>query len=75
MALISALAIAVSFAVSFPATVDYVTFYKIKKSATLGWRLDYVFGVYLLFAASMIVFYAWRAWTLIKSPRNNRRAS
>jgi C4-dicarboxylate transporter, DctQ subunit len=68
MALISALAIAVSFAVSFPATVSYVTFYKIKKSATLGWRLDFVFGVYLLFALAMIVFYAWRTWMLIKSP-------
>ncbi len=61
-ALVSALAIAASFAVSFPATWNYVTFYKIKKSAVLGWRLDLVFGVYLLFAAAMIIVYFWRVW-------------
>jgi C4-dicarboxylate transporter, DctQ subunit len=66
LALASALAISISFAVSFPATVNYVAFYKIKKSATLGWRLDLVFGVYLLFAAAMIVLYAWRAWSLAR---------
>ena len=68
-ALVSALAIAVSFAASFPATLSYVTFYKIKKSAVLGWRLDLVFGVYLLFAAAMIIVYAWRAWTLLQGKR------
>ncbi len=68
-ALISALAIAVSFAASFPATVSYVSFYKIKKSAVLGWRLDLVFGVYLLFAAAMIILYGWRAWRAARGGR------
>ena len=73
LALVSALAISISFVISFPATIDYVTFYKIKRSATLGWRLDLVFGVYLLFAAAMIALYAWRAFTLARG-RNPKDA-
>ena len=57
-ALVSALAILVGFAASLPATIDYVTFYKIKESATLNLRLDYVFSVYLLFAVAVLVHYA-----------------
>jgi C4-dicarboxylate transporter, DctQ subunit len=68
-ALVSALAIAVSFAGSFPATVNYVTFYKIKKSAVLGWRLDLVFGVYLLFAAMMIIVYVCRVHGILRGKR------
>ncbi len=65
-ALIAAVAIAVSFSASLPATWSYVSFYKIKKSAVLGWRLDLVFGVYLLFAVMMIIVYAWRASMLVQ---------
>ena len=43
------------FPASFPATLDYITFYKIKKSPTLGIRLDIVFSVYAIFAAAVIV--------------------
>jgi TRAP-type C4-dicarboxylate transport system permease small subunit len=65
MAFISAAAIALAFAVSLPATVSFVTFYKIKSSATLGIRLDLVFSVYLLFALSMIVQYGSRCWRIL----------
>lgn len=63
-AFVSAAAIAVAFAVSLPASWDYVTFYKIKKSVTLGIRLDLVFSIYILFAVSMIVQYALRCWRI-----------
>jgi TRAP-type C4-dicarboxylate transport system permease small subunit len=46
---LAALMIVLAFAVSFLPTVDYVWFYKIKKSNTLGIRLHYVFSIYLLF--------------------------
>lgn len=66
LALAAALAIAIAFIVAMPATMSYITFYKIKSSATLGIRLDLVFSIYALFAVSMIVRYGWRAWGLIR---------
>jgi len=66
MELVSSAAIALAFAASLPATIDYVTFYKIKSSATLGIRLDFVFSVYLLFAVSMVVRYGLRCWRLLR---------
>ena len=57
-AFVSAASIATAFAASLPATWNYVTFYSIKSSATLGIRLDIVFSIYIVFAVSMIVRYA-----------------
>lgn len=54
-ALVSAAALLAGFAASFPASIDYITFYKIKKSTVLGIRLDIVFSVYALFAAAVIL--------------------
>ena len=59
-ALISAAAIIVGLAVSLPATYSYISFYRIKKSATLAWPLDYVFSIYGAFAIAVIVRYLWR---------------
>ncbi len=69
MAFVSAAGIALAFAVSLPATVNFVTFYKIKASATLGIRLDLVFSVYLVFAIAMIVRYALKCWRIVTAPR------
>jgi TRAP-type C4-dicarboxylate transport system permease small subunit len=65
LAFVSAAAIVAAFAISLPATFDYVTFYKIKSSATLGIRLDLVFSVYLVFAVSMIVQYGLICWRIL----------
>ncbi len=65
-ALLSALAIVIGFVVALPATFDYITFYKIKSSATLGIRLDIVFSVYAIFAIAVIARYGWRAWRLAR---------
>ncbi len=65
-ALVSALAILAGFVSALPATLDYITFYKIKSSATIGIRLDVVFSVYALFALATIVRYARRAWALFR---------
>ena len=54
-ALVSALALAAGFGASFPATLDYITFYKIKSSPMIGIRLDVVFSVYAFFAVAVIV--------------------
>jgi TRAP-type C4-dicarboxylate transport system permease small subunit len=65
-ALVSAIAILAGFVAALPATVDYITFYKIKKSATLRIRLDYVFSVYAVFAVAVIVRYGLRAIHLVR---------
>ena len=65
-ALVSALAILAGFAASFPASLDYITFYSIKSSSTLRIRLDIVFSVYAIFAVAVIVRYALRAIALAR---------
>jgi TRAP-type C4-dicarboxylate transport system permease small subunit len=65
-ALVSALAIVVAMLAALPATLDFITFYKIKKSATLRIRLDYVFSIYAIFAGAIILRYAWRAVAFIR---------
>lgn len=65
-ALVAALAMITALMASLPATIDYVTFYKIKRSATLGIRLDYVFAVVVLFFLGLIIRYAVMAWRAIR---------
>jgi TRAP-type C4-dicarboxylate transport system permease small subunit len=62
---LAALMILIAFAVSFFPTVDYVWFYKIKKSNTLGIRLHYVFGIYLLFMIVIMARYGYALWNFI----------
>jgi C4-dicarboxylate transporter, DctQ subunit len=66
MAIIAALVIAGAMLAALPATLDYIAFYKIKKSAVLKWRLDYVFSIYGVFAAAIIIRYVWRAIAIIR---------
>jgi C4-dicarboxylate transporter, DctQ subunit len=65
-ALVTSLALGAGFLAALPATIDYITFYKIKSSATMGIRLDYVFSVYGIFAVAMVVRYAVIAWRLAR---------
>ena len=54
---VAAIAIIAAFAISFLPTVDYVMFYKIKRSNTLGIRLHYIFCIYLVFMAVIMARY------------------
>ncbi|MDD1780754.1 TRAP transporter small permease [Enterovibrio sp. ZSDZ35] len=56
--ILSALGIIIGFGISFLPTWDYITFYKIKKSAILKWRLDYVFSIYGIFLGAIILRYS-----------------
>lgn len=58
----SAVAIGGGFLAALPATWDYITFYKIKSSAVIGIRLDFVFSIYGIFATMLVIRYLWRAW-------------
>jgi TRAP-type C4-dicarboxylate transport system permease small subunit len=62
MAFVAAAAIGIAFAASLPGTIDYITFYKIKKSVTLGIRLDIVFSIYGVFALAVIARCAVACW-------------
>jgi C4-dicarboxylate transporter, DctQ subunit len=65
-ALVSAVAIVAGLLAALPATLDYITFYKIKRSATLGIRLDVVFSVYGLFVVGVVASYALRAVAIMR---------
>jgi TRAP-type C4-dicarboxylate transport system permease small subunit len=56
---IAATMIIAAFAISFLPTVDYVWFYKIKRSNSLGVRLHYVFAIYLVFMLVIIARYGY----------------
>lgn len=65
LSFISSACIVVAFTASLPATISYVTFYKIKPSMTLGLRLDLVFSCYLIFAVAVILQYLIRCWRIV----------
>jgi len=69
LAIMSAAALFAGFAASFPASLDYITFYRIKKSPTIGIRLDVVFSVYAIFAAAVIVRSGYEVWRLLRGGR------
>lgn len=62
MLVISALSLIALYGISFPATIDYVTFMKVEKSAYLKIRFDWLFSIYLLFVVAVIARYLWLAW-------------
>jgi TRAP-type C4-dicarboxylate transport system permease small subunit len=66
LALVSAVAIVGGFLAALPASIDYIAFYKIKRSATLQIRLDVVFSVYAVFALAVIARYSIRAVRLVR---------
>lgn len=66
LAIGAAVAIVAGFAGALPATIEYIRFYRIKSSATLHIRLDYVFSIYGVFAVAVIVRYLLRLWKLAR---------
>ncbi len=65
-AIVTALALAGLFLWSLPAVVDYVTFMRVERASYIGVPLDYLFSVYVLFAAALIVRYLWLSWKAIR---------
>ena len=66
MSLITAVTLAVFFLISAPATWSFVSFKGIRGTDHFGIPLSYVFSVYLVFLAGMIVHYGVRAWRLLR---------
>ncbi len=64
--LIGTASIVVLFVISFPATFAYVSFMKVERTSYLNVRFDWLFSIYLLFAAAVIVRYAWNFVQLLR---------
>ena len=74
LSLVSAVAIVVGLVAALPATFDYITFYKIKKSSILRIRLDYVFSIYGVFAVAVVCYYGYRIVSILQG-RNLQEAT
>jgi C4-dicarboxylate transporter DctQ subunit len=64
--IVSGIALIVLFALSLPATWNYVTFMKREKSAYLGMRFDYLYSIYVVFAVAMIARHARIVWDALR---------
>jgi C4-dicarboxylate transporter DctQ subunit len=65
-AIVTGLALVAIYSISLPAVTDYVMFMKVERSAYLRIRFDWLFAIYVLFAAAMIVRYIWLTWRAIR---------
>lgn len=66
MTVIACLATVILYAVAFPATIDYVTFMKVEKAAYLKIRMDWLYSIYILFVAAVLVRYLWLSWQALR---------
>jgi len=66
LTLVTSIALIILFTISFPAVVDYVTFMRVERASYIDVRLDYLFSVYLLFAAAAIIRHLWLCWRAIR---------
>ena len=66
MFLIFGIALIVLYAVSLPASADFVAFMKVEKSAYLKIRLDWLFSIYVVFAVAVLVRYLWLCWRALR---------
>jgi len=63
---IASVALVVLLAISLPASWKYVLFMKREKSAYLGMRFDYLYVIYVIFSAAMIVRHVRIAWNALR---------
>ena len=66
MGIVMGVALVALYGMSFPATWKYVTFMKVERSSYLHIRLDWMYSIYVIFAAAIIVRYVWILWQLAR---------
>ena len=59
MGIITAVAVLILYAGSLPATVDYVQFMHVEKTAYIKIPFNWLYSIYILFAVAVIARYAW----------------
>jgi TRAP-type C4-dicarboxylate transport system permease small subunit len=63
---LSAMAVVALYAISLPATISYIAFMKVERSAYLDIPFDYLFSIYILFACATIVRYSRILWRSVR---------
>ena len=66
MALCGSAALLALYAASLPASWKYVTFMKVEKSSYLKIRMDWLYSIYLVFLAAIVVRYLWILGRLLR---------
>ena len=66
MGIVGAVAIIVLFAISLPASYDYVRFMKVEHSSYLKVRMDWMYTIYIVFAVAVIARYLWKLGQLLR---------
>jgi len=66
MAIVSALAVIALYGLSFKASFDYVSFMKVEKASYLKIRMDWMYSIYVIFLAAIIVRYLWLLARLLR---------
>ncbi len=61
MGIVISVALVGLYGMSFPAVWKYVTFMKVESSSYLHIRMDWMYSIYIVFAAAIILRYVWIA--------------
>lgn len=67
--ILSSAALVVLYGISLPATIDYISFMRVEKTAYLGIRFDYLFSIYIVFACASIVRHLLMIWRAVRGER------
>jgi TRAP-type C4-dicarboxylate transport system permease small subunit len=66
MGIVAALALLVLYGASLPASWKYVAFMQVEKSSYLKIRMDWLYSIYLVFLAAILVRYLWILGRLLR---------
>jgi TRAP-type C4-dicarboxylate transport system permease small subunit len=66
MAIVCALVVIGLYGGSFKASFDYVSFMKVEKASYLKIRMDWLYSIYVIFLAAIIVRYLWLLSQLLR---------
>jgi TRAP-type C4-dicarboxylate transport system permease small subunit len=64
--IVGATVLIVLYGISLPASVSYIAYMKVEKTAYTGVRFDYVFSIYVLFAVASIARFGWIIWRSLR---------
>ena len=67
--IITGVALIALYGASLPASYGYVAFMKRERSAYLHIPIDYLYSIYVIFAAACICRYAWLVWKAVRGGR------
>ncbi|GGB12448.1 C4-dicarboxylate ABC transporter permease [Brucella endophytica] len=66
MLIVSSLSLIALYGISFPAALDYVAFMRVERTAYLKIRFDWLFSIYIVFVAAVIIRYIWLCWRAMR---------